>query len=270
MFMRGAIGLGFALIAIAAAAQSDDSAKDQGSADLAKKLQNPVANLISVPVKYDWDTGIGAAKSDRSTLVVQPVIPFSLNDDWIVVSRTILPFIGAQSPVPGGDSQRGIGDVTQSFFVGPKKPTADGWIWAAGPVALLPTASKSTLGGGKVGLGPTAVALKQQDRWTYGVLVNHIWSVAGPNDRNRISVSYVQPFLSYTFKSYTTVGLSTESTYDWKNSQWTVPINVSVSQLLKIGGQPLSFALGLRSYVSGPSGGPDWGVRFTTTLLFPK
>ena len=124
--------VGSALLAPQACADDD--------ADLAKKLQNPIAALISVPVKLDWDTGIGAKNADRSTYSVQPVIPFSLNDNWNVISRTILPvYIDAESPVAGGDNTYGMGDILQSFFIGPKAPTAGGWIWGAGPVLSLPT-----------------------------------------------------------------------------------------------------------------------------------
>jgi len=78
-----------------------------------------------------------------------------------------------------------------------------------------------------------------------------IWSFAGPHSRADVNSTFLQPFVSYTTKTYTPFGLNTESTYDWANSQWTVPINVTVSQLLKIGG-------------------PDWGLRFTVRFLFPK
>ena len=268
-FMRLALAAGLSLTGAAVLAQSEAGGGDD-SAELAKKLSNPIASLISVPFKYDWDTGIGPAGADRSTLTVQPVIPFSLNADWNVISRTIVPLIDAQSPVANGSSQSGLGDVNQSFFFGPKAPTSSGWIWAVGPVFLLPTASKDALGGGKLGVGPTAVVLKQESGWTVGVLANQIWSVAGSGGRAAISATYVQPFLAYTTKTYTSFGLNTESTYNWKTSQWTVPINLSVSQLVKIDKQPVSFLLGVRSYASAPTGGPDWGLRFTMTLLFPK
>ena len=237
--------------------------------ELAKKIQNPVANLISLPLQNNWDFGIGPADALRYTLNVQPVIPFSIGKDWNLITRTIVPIIYAQSPVTGGDNKTGLGDIVQSFFFSPKAPTEGGWIWGAGPVLLYPSATDYTLSAGKWGVGPTGVVLKQDSGWTYGMLANHLWSYAGWADRN-VNATFLQPFVSYTTKTFTTLGLNTESTYDWENSQWTVPINVSISQLLKIGKQPFQLQLGWRYYAEKPDGGPDWGLRFTVTFLFPK
>lgn len=253
-----------------AAAEESGSATAESSAELAKKLSNPVADLISVPFKLDWNTGMGPADADQEIYVVQPVIPISIGEDWNMISRTILPYINQESPVPGGDSIHGLGDTLQSLFFSPKAPSSSGWIWGFGPALSIPTATKDELGSGKWSLGPTAVFLKQEHGWTYGILANHVWSIAGESDRPSVSSTFLQPFLSYTTHTFTTIGLNTESTYDWKSSQWTVPINLTVSQLLRIGGQPVSFLLGVREYAQNPTGGPDWGMRFQVTLLFPK
>jgi hypothetical protein len=241
----------------------------ESSEELAKKTQNPIANLISLPLQFNWDTGIGAEDASRYTLNVQPVIPFSLNTDWNLITRTIVPLIYADSPVAGGDSKSGLGDITQSFFLSPKAPTR-GWIWGVGPVFLYPSATDDALGGEQWGAGPTAVVLRQENGWTYGMLVNHIWSFAGESSRSDVNSTFVQPFLAYTTKTYTTFGLNTESTYDWQQYQWTVPINVTVTQLLKVAKQPISLQLGWRYYAEAPDGGPDWGIRFALTFLFPR
>ena len=260
-----------ALISSTAFAESPPAANADSPADLAKELSNPIANLISVPVKYSWDTDIGPADVNRSTYVVQPVIPFELSTDWNLITRTIVPvYITMRSPVFGGENISGNGDVLQSFFFSPKAPTTGGWIWGLGPAISYPSASDDSLGSGKWSGGPTVVLLKQEKGWTYGVLANQLWSFAGSSHRNSVESTFLQPFLSFTTKTYTTLGLNTQSTYDWTAGQWTAPVYVSAAQLLKIGKLPVSFQLSYHNYVARPSFTPLWGVDFQVTLLFPK
>jgi hypothetical protein len=251
---------------------AQDAADDGAAAEaeLAKKLQNPIANLISVPIQNNWDFGIGPENAMKYTVNIQPVIPISISTDWNLIIRTILPVVYAESPVNDGSDKSGLGDTVQSFFFSPKAPTSGGWIWGAGPVFLWPTATENALGTRKWGAGPTAVLLKQEHGWTFGALVNHIWSYAGDDNRSDVSTTFLQPFVSFTTKTFTTVGLNTESTYDWEHRQWTVPMNLTVSQLVKISRMPIQFQVGGRYYAEKPDGGPNWGLRFTVTFLFPK
>lgn len=242
------------------------------SEELAKKLSNPVAALISVPIQVNYDDEIGKAELGKKwTINVQPVIPIEINTHWNVISRTIVPLVSQTDIFAGSGRQSGLGDVVQSLFFSPKAPTAGGWIWGAGPVFLLPTGTDDLLSGGKWGAGPTAVVLRQKDGWTFGALGNHIWSFAGDSARSPISATFVQPFVSFTTKTATTYGLNTESTYDWKSSRWTVPLNASVSQVLRVGDQLISVAGGLRYWGQAPDSAPSgWGARVVVTLLFPK
>ena len=135
----------------------------------------------------------------------------------------------------------------------------------------VPTATDTVLGGEQWGAGPTAVALRQRGPWTYGVLANHIASFAGDDDRADINATFLQPFVSYITKTKTTIGLSAESTYDWENDQWSIPVNFTVNQLLKIGDQPIQVGAGVRYWAESAAQGPEgWGFRFQVTLLFPK
>jgi hypothetical protein len=255
------LGIVLSVAAIAAPVLAADSDEE-----LAKKTQNPIANLISLPLQSDWNYDIGH-NSDKSsyTLNVQPVWPFSVSDNYLLITRTILPVKSIEFP----ENETGIGDILQSFFLSPKDKVG-GWIVGAGPVFNYPTASDDLLGSGKWGAGPTAVILRQDSGWTYGLLTNHVWSFAGDSDRSEVNATFLEPFLSFTTKTYTSLGLNTESTYDWKAHQWTVPVNFMLQQMVKIGGQPLSLQLGYRYYAEKPDYGPDWGLRFQLTFLFPK
>jgi len=244
---------------------------DDGAADLAMKLSNPVADLISVPFQFNVDHGLGSTDATRILLNLQPVIPFEVNHDWNLITRTILPIVQQDELVKGAGDNHGIGDVLQSFFLSPKEPMK-GWIVGAGPVISWPTASDDALGSEKYGFGPTAVALKQQGGWTWGALVNHVWSLPslGNNDRRGVSQTFLQPFAAFTTPRNTTLTVNMESIYDWQIDRWTIPLNAFVSQLLMVRGHPISVFAGVRSYLDVPQGGPNWGIRFGVTFLFPK
>jgi hypothetical protein len=237
--------------------------------DLAKKLANPVADLISLPIQSNVDFGVGPGDGTVWRTNIQPVIPFGISEDWNVISRTILPVVDQEGLAAAGDGldAAGLGDITQSFFFSPKESSP---IWGVGPVLLIPSATDDLLGGEKWGIGPTAVILKQEGPWTYGALANHLWDVAGDDSRASVNATFLQPFVSYITPTKTTFTFNTETTYDWQNEQWIVPANLIVSQLFKIGEQPLQAFVGARYYVETPNGGPEWGIRFGLTFLFPK
>jgi hypothetical protein len=248
------------------------AAADDEEAELAKKTLNPVASLISLPMKYDYNSDLGPAQSgNQSVLTVQPVIPVSIGEDWNLISRTIIPVISLHNIVPGAGTQQGLGDTTAQFYFSPKKPTDAGWIWGVGPQFLLPTGA-GVFTASRWGVGPTAVVLKQESGWTYGALVNQMWSFSDDSQKSAYSSLYVQPFLAFTTKTYTTAGINTESTYNWQASKWSVPVNLTLTQILKVGKQPLSLQVGTRYWADTPDGvGPKgWGYRFQLTLLFPK
>jgi hypothetical protein len=241
-------------------------------AEIAKQLSNPIASLISVPFQMDYNENIGAGdEGSQWVMNIQPVIPFTLNEEWNIISRTILPVIDQKNIPAIGMGETGIGDVVQSFFFSPQEPTSSGIIWGVGPVFLLPTAADPALGSEKWGIGPTGVALKQDGPWTYGALANHIESFAGEANRADISLTLLQPFLVYTTKTMTSIVLENQSTYDWKSKEWAVPINLMVKQMLMIGGMPLQIGAGARYWVNPSTNGAErWGARLSVTFIFPR
>ncbi|QSP93939.1 transporter [Marinobacter salinisoli] len=260
------------LAVIPALALSAGLCSAQDAQDLAKALANPVSSLVSVPFQANFDRNLGPDdRGDKFTLNIQPVIPFALNDNWNLISRTILPVVDQDNVFGRSGSQTGLGDTVQSLFFSPVEPTSGGWILGAGPVFLIPTATDDLLGADQWGVGPTGVALTQRGPWTVGSLGNHIWSVAGDSDRPDISQTFLQPFVSYNTPTAVSYTINTEATYNWKTKDWTVPIGAFIGKILVVGGQSLQVQAGPRYYAQAPDSGPEgWGARFGVVLMFPK
>lgn len=239
------------------------------TAELAKKLANPVASLISFPIQTNFDFRMGTGSGWRMTTNVQPVIPIALNKDWNLISRTIVPIIHQTNVTAPGASQSGLGDIVQSIFISPNK--TEPFIWGLGPAVLVPTATNSAFASKQLGLGPTAVVLKQQNGWTVGALWNHIWRVAGGSGRPKVNSDFIQPFLSYSTRDGWSYTLNTESTYDWTGNGWAVPVHFQVAKIVRFGKQPVSFGGALRCWATSSSGGPEGcGLRIVVTGIFPK
>jgi hypothetical protein len=270
----------------AADAAANGPAKNAGGAAsdadaMAKKLSNPIAAMISIPFQQNFDWG-GGPDGDgfQWKQNFQPVMPFTLNDDWNLITRAIVPYVH-QSDVGGvkgakSGSQTGFMDTVASAWLSPSKPTKSGWIWGAGAAASLPTGSETGLTSNQWGLGPTAIALKMDGKFTYGALVNHIWSATGTggNDRLRTNNTYLQPFLAYLPGGGITYAVNVESSYNWNapdgDRNWTVPVNLMVSKMSKIGKFPVQYQIGGRYYLAAPKNGPDFGMRVALTFLLPK
>jgi len=240
----------------------------QGDADLAQDLTNPVADLITLPVQMNFDYDVGPDDDGTRIITnVQPVIPFDLGENWNLITRTIMPITRQEDIFPGAGSEFGLGDVNLSLFFSPKNTGGSGVVWGVGPVFVLPTATDSQLGSEKWSAGPGAVGLVLRGPWTFGVLANHVWSVAGDGDRQDISNTFMQPFLAYTWPSAWTFSLQTETSYDWERENWSVPINAAVAKLIKIGKLPVSLSGGVGYWAESPASGPE-GFRFRLQANF--
>ncbi len=262
----------FAAILAGASAHAELSPED-----LAKIAQNPVGNLISVPFQENAYFNVGPLNGTQNVLNIQPVIPISLNDDWNIITRTILPIISLPAFYPGQGSTSGIGDVQVSAFLSPAKPGA--WIWGIGAVTQLPTHSNNLLGNDNAGLGPTFVMLHltHGDPWVYGVLINNVWSVgSSPNpfgDASKYNNGLVQPFLNYNFEggAYLTTSPIITANWEARGSQvWTVPMGGGVGKLFKIGKLPVNTQISGYYNVVRPDFSNNWQIRAQVQFMFPK
>ena len=275
------------------AAGAQQASSGGGAGDLQKATQNPVASLISVPIQNNSNSGIGPFDRTQNVLNIQPVIPIRASENWNLIIRTIAPIIW--QPAPGTANLEvfgieentppylaaqavqksagvfGFGDMTPTFFLSPAKPGK--LIWGAGPVFVLPTATSKVLGQGRLSMGPSIVALVQPGKWTLGVLVNNVWSVAGPSDRSDVKQMTLQYFVNYNLKKGWYLSFAPVITANWQASGgnvWTVPVGGGVGRILRLGFQPVNIAAQFYGNAVHPQNGSNWSMRLQIAFLFPK
>jgi len=252
-------------LSLAAVSFAQESAEE-----LAKKLANPIASLISIPVQNNSDHGIGNLEGSRNTLNIQPVIPMSLSPKLNLIARWVQPIISQYNITGVGEKQSGLADAVVSGFISPKEGK-NGFTWGAGPAFLLPIGTNDFLTGKKFGVGPTAVALKQTKGWTLGVLANQLWSVAGSDDRPDISQMFVQPFLIYNWKTGAGLGFNMEWTENWQAGTSVLWLNPTLAGITALGKQKVQLVVGPRFNLVAPeSARARFGVRAAAIFLFPK
>ena len=243
----------------------------QGTTEIAKQAQNPIASVISVPLENDFNPHTGINKEDSYVLEIKPVVPFKLSNDWNLITRTIIPVIQVPDLALGVNGTSGLGDVQASFFLSPAK--VGKVIWGAGPVISLPTATEDILGTKKVSIGPTAVALSIQGHWLFGTLVQNLFAVAGPSARRDVNQMLMQPFVNYNMRHGWYLTSSPIITSNWEvnsNNRWTVPVGGGVGRIVHFGKLPVNTYAQVFRNVERPDGTTSWSARFQMQFLFPK
>ena len=246
---------------------------EEATGSLAAKVQNPIADLISLPIQSNHNFGLGPHDRTQTIVNVQPVVPFSLGPDWNLVTRWIMPIVNQPNLASSHGATFGLGDFNPSFFLVPKLP-GDVMV-GFGPTLLFPTATSRETGSGKWGAGPTAVVVWMPKPWVVGVLANNIWSYAGNGDRAAVSTFLLQPFVNYNLPDGWYLTSSPVVTANWKapsDDRWVVPIGGGVGKIWHLGHQPINTTVQAYWNVVHPETvhGPNWQVRAQFTLLFPK
>jgi len=260
------------LIAAASAQTATDDAAAQQAA-LAKKSQNPVANMISVPFefwKYDGENG------DAIVGIVKPVVPTSLGN-LNLINRFILPYASASGTIhipneqgsPTAVDANGLGDLTYQGFLSPAKPGKV--IWGLGAALVVPIGSDD-LSSDLWSVGPSSLLLSMPGNWVLGLLVQNVWSFAGSGDGS-INKLTLQPIINYNLPKGWYLTSAPVITADWEaddDDVWSVPLGAGAGKLVKFGKVPVDLKAVYYSYVEKPTFGPDWGLLFSVKLLFPK
>jgi hypothetical protein len=200
-----------------------------------------VASLISVPFQDNTDINIGTYSRNKNTLNIQPVIPTRMSEKWNLINRIITPVIYQPEISQPHLGTFGLGDMQPTFFFSPSKPAK--LIWGVGPALLLPTATDDNLGTGKWSVGPGLVALIQPPKWTIGVLVNNLWSFAGPSSRADVNTTTLQYFVNYNLQKGWYLSSDPILTANWNapsGNVWLVPFGGGIGRIFKAGAQPMN------------------------------
>ena len=255
-------------------AEADAAAKNGGAdpGELAKQVQNPIANLISVPFQENLDYNIGPYERARSTLNIQPVIPVKLTPELMLITRTIVPIMYQPDVSNTGGGSSGLGDINPAFFLSPVEHGP--LMWGMGPTFLLPTATQRATGSGKWSVGVTVVGLLQPGKWTIGVLASNLWSVSGPDDRVPVNQMTIQYFINYNLPKAWYLTSAPILTANWQaeaHDVWTIPFGAGVGRVFKVGKLPLNGSLSMYRNAFRPDTLPSasWQLRVQIALLFP-
>jgi len=242
----------------------------QSNEDLAKAAQNPVANLISLPLQNNTNTGVGPNDETQNILNVQPVWPVTINEDWNLITRTILPIISQPNGLTNEGRVNGLGDTLFTAFLSPTKPGHI--LWGAGPAFLLPTATDDKLEADKWAAGVSAAVLVMPGKWVVGSLFNNIWSVGGSGNQ-AINLFTWQYFINYNLPDSWYITSAPIITANWeadKDTRWTIPFGGGVGKIFRIGKQPVNASVSAYKNVESPQFGADWQFRLQLQFLFPK
>jgi len=248
-------------------------ASAQEAPSLARDAKNPFADLVNLQFFYDANLGVAPANNTQQALTVQPLVPFHLNSDWIVVTRTILPFIAQPGVATGEDWSRGLGDTQITALVSPAR--VGSIAWGVGTVLQLPTAASQPLGQGKWGAGPAAGIQWTGKQWTLAFLALNIWSFAGDSNRPSVNEVQLQPAVNYSFRNHPDryLSFSPTITANWEargNERWTVPVSLAIGQLFKFGHQSVNLQAAAYYNVIAPSGSAQWTLELLAQFLLPE
>jgi hypothetical protein len=239
-------------LSFAAALQEAPEALDKTA--LAKETQNPVADLISLPLQNNTSFGVGPDNEVSNVLNIQPVIPADLGE-WVLINRIILPVVYQPEVVPGQGAQFGLGDTNYTLFFSPKD--SGGLTW----------------GIGKWSLGPSVVLLVQPDPWVMGVLWRQVWSIGGDTDRGEVNQMLLQHFVNYNLPDGWYLTSAPIITVDWNadsGNRWVVPMGGGFGKIFRIGDQPMNAQFQAFYNVKSTDASGEWSIRFQVQFLFPK
>jgi hypothetical protein len=236
---------------------------------LAKATQNPVADLVSLPFQFNFNSGGGFDDGTFFNLNFQPVVPVKgVLKKYTVIFRTIVPYLSM--PV-GATRQAGLGDIQTQLFATPAK--SGKVIWGVGPVFSFPTATADFARTGSWAIGPTAVVLTNRGPWVLGALINNLWTFSDNAGAPEVNQFLLQPFVNYNFGKGWALSSSPVITANWdapSGEVWTVPLGVGVSKTTAFNRRPMSLSMQYYHNLDHPTASAGDQLRVQISFLYPS
>jgi hypothetical protein len=266
---RAAAGLAVAASLGAAPLAAQEGKPGIDPTALAKQTQNPVADLVSIPFQFNFNSGGGLGDGSLYNLNFQPVIPVKVSPAWNVILRTIVPYLS--SPTPTGGQQAGLGDIQIQTFLSPARPGKV--IWGVGPQFSIPTATNPQFRTGSWAVGPSAVVVAMPGDFVLGAVAGQTWTIADAGGDPRVNLFLVQPFINYNFGPGWALSFAPIITANWdaaSGEQWTLPLGGGIVKTTVFNGRPMNVGAQYYYNVVRPDAAPASQFRLVVALLYPS
>ena len=282
--------------AIAEDAKPQASGSDHGSlAEVGAKLSDPLSDVWALFTEFNhtWSDGDITGGSRRAShMIVQPIMPFKLTDNFKLITRPTLPVI-LDAELPDGlrrtpdhsvrhdpasiikfTSKSGLGDMSLPVLIAPKTAPDQKWGYGLGPTFVFPTATDDHLGTDTWELGPAMVVTYKTKKVSGAVLGQYWWNYAkSESDADSTSHGSILYSAWWNLPKAWQVGFNPTVTYNnngRSNNQWNVPVGFGVAKTVKLGKLPVKFQLSAEKSVIRQDGfGKEWNIRLNVIPVIP-
>jgi hypothetical protein len=218
---------------------------------ISQELSNPLGRIWSLTAELQSQKIDGtafASEQSAEVFIFQPTLPITLKNGDVWIHRPVVTYLNNMPYFDADTGQQkdftGLGDMQYLGLYGKTLLTeaGDKQVWGWGITTILPTAEQDEVGQEQWAAGPAAVyaALGDPFEFTYGLLAQHWWKVAGEDEREEINQTALQPIYVYNLPGGWTVGGAPTITANWsadEDNRWTVPLEFGVNKVFKIGGK---------------------------------
>ncbi|MEI6286057.1 MAG: hypothetical protein WCP79_06090 [Bacillota bacterium] len=242
---------------------------------IAKKSQDPLGGLIMIPIQNNLNFNAGPQNNKGFfNLMVEPTFPININEDWKLLNHIVIPVNSV--PTASGSTDTGLGNVMLTTLV--TKNSTSAFTFGAGAGLFTPTQSyanytntQTPTGMNAWAAGPAVVGVYKNGPFVGGVLLNQMWSFAGPAPINQLTI---QGFSSYNFDYGYSLSYMPLININWKaapGQQVLFPIGLNVGKVFLVDGKlPIGLSVGGYYNVIRPDNAPESQLRLQLFFVLPE